>query len=153
MSDNVVGALICVVLPVTIVLISAIRKILISRQRTTVLLKAIETNNDVDIDRLSDMMKSQKRTPKQLLQLRLLRGSIFSLVGLVICTSGLCKIIRYDSEAFQLIFGACLMAVGVSYLIVYFMSRKDIEGDNKGYIKHIPEGETTEIAEVTEIED
>ena len=128
--EILVPIFVCVVLPVSIVLIISLQKRNSDNRRAQILLKAIEANKDLDVDRLTDAMSNGRvvMTPRELRNRRLLRGCIFTLVGIVLVTLGLClKIdgmdLDYDSVFVPVMLGGCSLAFGVSYLIVYYVTR------------------------------
>ena len=130
MQQILVPIFVCVVLPVAIVLIISLQKRNSDNRRAQILLKAIEANKDIDVDRLTDAMSNGRAvmTPLELRNRRLLRGCIFTLVGIVLVTLGLClKIdgmdLDNDSVFVPVMFGGCSLAVGLSYLIVYYVTR------------------------------
>lgn len=130
MHSIIVPIFICVVLPVAIVWIIFHASINNDNKRAQVLIKAIETNNGIDCDKLAEAMTKPHKTPRELSNLRLLRGCIFSLVGVaVIGVSFLFAEwgIRGDQVTMPLILGMISLAVGISYLVVYFVSRKQIK--------------------------
>lgn len=125
---------ICVVLPVSIVWIYYKSVNNTENRRADILLKAIETNNDIDTDKLAEAFagSQKRRTPRQLLNLRLLRGCIFGLVGIMLMI--VCAVtynggpIAKDEVSFPLlVLGLVSFAIGVSYLVVYFVTRKAVE--------------------------
>lgn len=128
---------VCVILPVSIVLIIYLASINSDNKRAQVLIKAIEANKDMDINKLVDTLgKKPQKTALELLHLRLLRGCIFSLSGLCFIGIGLSVwILRSETNADNfigpLIIGSGLLSVGISYLIVYFTSRKYAVGNQK----------------------
>lgn len=122
---------ICVVLPVAVVLIVALTKINADNKRTQVIIKAIEANRDVDADKLADSLKKTPRMPQELLNLRLLRGCIFSFVGLALAIVGIVNLANgtpaiEDQVTVPLMFGGASLAIGLSYVVVYFVTRKQI---------------------------
>ncbi len=131
--DTLVPIFVCVVLPVMIVLIIQGSKILKDNNRTRLLMRAIESGNSLDLSQLSDSLKKPERTPLDLLNLRLLRGCMFTLLGIVICVAGIILFnLRSESnfgtdDAYLiLLLGGISLAIGGSYLIVYFVSRKQV---------------------------
>lgn len=117
-----------VVLPIIIVWIVYKSRINRDNKNTEIILKAVESNPNVDVDKLIASMQRQVKTPQQILQLRLLRGCIFSLIGIAIgglvlamALGGGCD---YEDIYELLAIAAVSLAVGISYLIVYFVSRK-----------------------------
>lgn len=114
---------ICVVLPVAIVLIVFLTKMNSDNKRAQVLIKAIESNNDINTDKLAEAMQKQKKSALEVLNLRLLRGCIFTLLGIALCITDVLSPNQWIDMAF-IIFGAASIAIGISYLIVYFVTRK-----------------------------
>lgn len=133
MVEILVPIAVCVILPVSIIWIIFHAETNKDNKRTEVLIKAIETNNDVDADRLAEAMSKPKKTPRELLNLRLLRGCIFSLVGLAFIIVGVYNALTLgadsstDSATIPLLSGGLLFAIGVSYLIVYAVTRKQVK--------------------------
>ena len=131
MAQILVPIFVCVVLPVAIIAIIFGASINSDNKRSKVLIKAIESNCDIDADKLAEELQKPKKTALEILNLRLLRGCIFSLVGIAVCIIG---IIAYsmgmefqtDAVTVPLIFGGISLAIGLSYLVVYFVTRKQI---------------------------
>ncbi|MCH5219416.1 MAG: hypothetical protein J1F20_02510 [Muribaculaceae bacterium] len=107
-------------------------------KRAQIIIKAIESGNDIDTEHLTEALRKPQKSPWEILNLRLLRGCIFSLIGVGLIVSAL-WILSYAKahdveDVFGLIFfGFLSLAIGLSYLIVYFVTRKknDINGDKK----------------------
>lgn len=132
--QGLVPIFICVVLPVAIVLIVSLTKINADNKRTEVIIKAIEANNDIDADKLAESMRKPRKSAREILNYRLLRGCIFSFVGLVLVIIGLVSLIAgseigADNVTVPMIFGGVSIAVGASYLLVYAVTRRQIEKD------------------------
>ncbi len=123
MAQILVPIFVCVVLPVAIIAIIFGASINSDNKRSQVLIKAIESNCDIDADKLAEALQKPKKTAREILNLRLLRGCIFSLVGIAVCIIG---IIAADTVTVPLIFGGTSLAIGLSYLVVYFVTRKQI---------------------------
>ena len=132
MEDFLIVTGVCVVMPVMIMWIIYRAIINGDNQRAAVLMEAIRSNNSIDADRLAEALSKPRRTPRELLNLRLLRGCIFTLVGLA-TTICLILMIIDGSDGwlnFQLLVtSGIFLAVGISYLIVYFVTRKQIENN------------------------
>lgn len=131
MEDILVPIFVCVVLPVAIVLIVFLAAMNSDNKRAAVIIKAIEVSGGADIDKLSETLRKQKKSPREILNLRLLRGCIFTLIGLSVIIVGIANLIagsifRSDPVTVPLMIGAPCLAVGISYLIVYFVSRKQL---------------------------
>ena len=128
MDDIIVPITICAILPIAIVLISALTKINRDNKRSEVLMKAIEANKDVNTDQLIRSLEKSGRSGKSeidLLNLRLLRGCIASLLGIASLICGL-----FDRETsvgrMCFFFAAWMLAIGIGYLIVYFVTRNQV---------------------------
>ncbi len=131
MTATLVPIFICVVLPLGIVLIVFLASMNSDNKRASILIKAIEANNGIDADKLAESLRNSPKTAREILNLRLLRGCMFSLIGLGLL---IVSIVNYangigiasDSVTVPMIFGGASLAVGISYLIVYFVTRKQI---------------------------
>ncbi len=134
MTGILVPIFICVVLPVAIVLIVFLYNMNSDNKRAQVLIKAIEANKDIDTDKLAEAFSKPRRSPREILNLRLLRGSILCGLGFVIFgLVGLANdfTIRMEPVMIPMICGASCLAVGISYLIVYFVTRKQLADEDK----------------------
>lgn len=121
---------VCVVLPVAIVAIVYAAQINNANKRAMVLIKAIEAHNGIDADKLAEALQKPRRTALELLNLRLLRGCIFTFFGIVLCAIGvvaLCVGVDFAEDGVvPFVFGGASLAVGLSYLVVYFVSRRQL---------------------------
>lgn len=124
--QTLVPICICVILPISIVLILSLTTMSNNRNRTKVLIKAIESGNDIDTNRLAEAMQRPTKTDGQIRTLRLLRGCIFSLVGIVVMLSTLWDIFDYE----MLLIGGIFLAIGVSYLIVFIVTRRQPDNED-----------------------
>lgn len=137
MIEEMIGIIfVCVVLPVLIVFIVFRAAMNSDNKRAEILIKAIEQNGDVDADRLAQALEKPRKSPREVLNLRLLRGCIFSLIGLFFAVIGLVSWAQgtefgADPVTIPLLFGGALLAVGISYLIVFFVTRRQVEGSAK----------------------
>lgn len=127
----------CAIMPIAIVLIVFLTSMNSENKRAKVLIKAIESNYSIDADKLAEALSKPKKTPQEILNLRLLRGCIFFLIGLALVVY--CLITAYstgeaiglDAYTTPLIIGLISIAIGVSYLVVYFVTRGQIKNDTK----------------------
>ena len=128
LEDILVPIFICAVMPAVIVWIVFHSQVTADRLRAQVLIKAIESNNGIDADKLAEAMQKPRKTPAEQQRSRLMHGCLFSLLGLsaLIYALVLLFLQKPDSDFF-IVAGICL-PIGISYLVVYLMSRKD---DNK----------------------
>lgn len=132
MTSILVPIFVCVVLPVAIVAIVFAATMNNDNKRAKVLIKAIESNCGIDADKLAEAMQKPRKTAREILNLRLLRGCIFTFIGLALCIVGIvsfCMIgaLSEDSFTVPLVFGGASLAIGLSYLVVYFVTRKQIK--------------------------
>lgn len=131
MEDILIPIFICVVLPVAIVLIISLTKIKTDNLRTQIIIRAIEANKDVDTAKLLESMKKPQQTARDILYVRLLRGCIFTLIGLFSIILGICTLadgedFSSDPVYFSAFLGGVSLAIGISYLIVYFATRNSV---------------------------
>ncbi len=123
---------ICVVLPVLIVWFFIRAKINDNNNRSEIILKAIEANPNTNVDEMVKSLSSSAttKTPREILNLRLLRGCMFGLIGVIgeVSTMLVYRHERMGALILGLISGIFL-AIGIAYLIVYFVSKKTIDKD------------------------
>ena len=129
--DILVPISICVVLPVAIVLIIFMTAMNSDNKRAKVLIKAIEANNNIDADKLAAAFAKPRKTPLEILNKRLLRGCMFTFTGIALIIVALVSLaygteFANDSVTLPMIFGGALLAIGLSYLVVYFVTRKQV---------------------------
>ncbi len=131
-TDVLVPIFICVVLPVAIVAIVFAAMSNRDNKRSQVLIKAIESNSGLDAAKLVEALQTPQKTSLELLNLRLLRGCIFSLIGVALCIVGIVSLcmgteFAADTVSVPLMFGGASLAIGLSYLIVYLVTRKQVK--------------------------
>lgn len=129
--DILVPISICVVLPIAIVLIIFMTAMNSDNKRAKVLIKAIEANNNIDADKLAAALAKPRKTPLEILNKRLLRGCMFTFIGIALIIVALVSLasgteFANDSVTVPMIFGGALLAIGLSYLVVYFVTRKQV---------------------------
>ncbi len=120
---------VCVLLPVAIVFIVARYQMNRDDKRTEVIIKALETNAGVNTDKLVEALNKSQLSPREIQNRRLLRGCIFSLLGIVCIIAAIVFAFKGRSTTEALLLGGGFIAVGVSYMIVYFVSRKGLTQD------------------------
>lgn len=126
---------ICVVLPVLIVWIFYRHATNKDNKNAEIIIKAIENNSSIDADSLVEALGKKQKTPREVLQLRLLRGCIFTFIGIA---AGIYSVIAASTTAYfdineqpSFIVAGLGLAIGIAYLVVYFITRKNI-ADNDG---------------------
>ncbi|MDE7402474.1 MAG: hypothetical protein K2M87_03580 [Muribaculaceae bacterium] len=100
-------------------------------KRSQVLIKAIESNCGIDADKLAEALRKPQKTAREILNLRLLRGCIFSFIGIVLCLISIISLcIGFEFWSAQvsisIFIGGISLAIGLSYLLVYYVTRKQI---------------------------
>ena len=127
----IVPIAVCVVLPVAIVWLRVSQQKKQDALRAEVMLEAIRQGRDVDIDTLSKSMSNDKhgrRSPRRRLMNQLLCGCICSLIGLIFVVVGILDVTDNGSTD-TLLVGGATTAVGISFLIVYFVGRKNLAAE------------------------
>lgn len=118
---------ICVILPLGIFWLYYRAQMNKENKRTEIIMKALESNSNLDTDSLVKVLENTSQTPQGIRYARLQRGCQYTLLGIALCVVFLISNgMEIDSDgAFLMIFaGAASIAVGISYLIVYFVSGK-----------------------------
>ena len=115
---------VCVVLPIMIVWIVFKAKTNNDNKRADVLIKAIENNANIDAEKLAEALGKQQISAKELLNRRLLRGCMFTSLGVAFSIIALTfSAAPEDMQFISYILAALSFAVGIAYLIVYFVTR------------------------------
>lgn len=132
MTATLVPIFVCVVLPVAIVLITALTKMNGENKRAKVIIKAIEANQNVDTDKLLESLRKPQKTAREILNVRLLRGCMYSFIGLglaIVGTVNLCTGSAFSDDPVTVpyVFGGIALAIGISYLVVYNVTRKQLD--------------------------
>ena len=145
------------VLPILSIWFDTRRKMNESRNRTQIVLAALEKNPDMDVEELMKKIEPRRKLLKEKLLSKLLWGCIIGFIGLVtsgyglycICTLGtndafasgdvsmdVARHIQAEDGAYMdLAFGLILLAIGVAFLVNYFVGKrmlaKEIEAEQK----------------------
>ncbi|MBD5175042.1 MAG: hypothetical protein HDT06_04410 [Bacteroidales bacterium] len=131
-TQIVVPVAICVVLPVTVVWLTTRMKMNNDKLRSEVLIKAIETNKDIDADKLAEALARPAKTERDVLFSRLKRGVLFSVLA-VLCTilAIVVYLTDFESNAQNVLalVAAGSYAIGIGNLVVYFVSKPHILGE------------------------
>lgn len=102
-------------------------------KRTEIIMKALESNSNLDTDSLVKALENTSKTPQGIRYARLQRGCQYTLLGIALCVVFLIsngKEIDSDMAFMMKFTGAASIAVGISYLIVYFVSGKSSTDNN-----------------------
>ncbi len=135
--ESVVPIFVCVLLPALIVWLCTRPRINETNKRAQVLLSALERKEDVDLMALDGLLNSQRKSLKEKQQMRLTRGCICCCVAIALfiylaVVQNLEGIdIDVDDVSAFLLTGFVLAAVGIAYIIVYFLCKKpQLNGNN-----------------------
>lgn len=121
---------ICCVLPIMIVWLNNRRRIIENNSRTQIVLAAMDKNSDVDIEELLKKMvpPQKKKLQKEKLLAKLLWGCITLLLGVGLAIFDLCLSLGGGmtsiNPAFLGFMSAIMIAVGIAFLINYFIGKK-----------------------------
>lgn len=125
-----------VVMPVMIIWI--IFRTLTNRdnKNSEIIIKAIENNQVTETDKIIEALGKSHKTPKEILQLRLLRGCIFTFIGIAAVILSIIfnqQYVMVDNEPIILVeaIAAITFPIGLAYLVVYFVTRKSVTEDDK----------------------
>ena len=139
MDQILVPIAVCVVLPVMIVwLINRTRQNETNR-KTEIMLKAIESGATIDADffKAQQEQKAPKTLKEKLLN-RLTAGCVCTFIGIaavVVCFVLEAKLGWNHVGDYMLTFGAISIAIGISFLLVFFVGKKmlakEMEAEDK----------------------
>lgn len=90
-----------------------------------IIIKAIENNQVKDTEKIIEALGKEHKTPKEILQSRLLRGCIFTFVGIAAILLVFC-LAKAGLILLAQILAAVSLPIGLAYLIVYFATRKSV---------------------------
>lgn len=130
-TNDLIPICICCVLPITIVWIVMKTARFRESKRTEVLIKAIESGKDLDANMIANAMAKPakpRKSPREILNIRLTVGSIFTLMGLFIFAIEIAAF-RFDERPMVIlgIPAVIILAIGLGFLITYFVTRKQIK--------------------------
>jgi ABC-type Fe3+-siderophore transport system permease subunit len=127
--EVLVPIFVCVVLPVMVVAIVFAASMNSDNKRAQILIKAIESGNGIDADRLAEALRKPHKSHQEVMNLRLLRGCVFTLLGVASAIYGIYMQCSYaESIAPKIAYMICgvMSAIGIAYLITYFVTRNQI---------------------------
>lgn len=112
---------VAVVLPITVVAIVFRSAMASERNRKEIVLAALEKNPDLDVEDLVKRMKKSEKLIKEKLLARLEHGCLCCLMGVAFV---LLYFFPSVQNEFLIIAGAALIAVGIAFLVSYFVGRR-----------------------------
>ena len=142
-ADAIVGLVSVIacgcILPIVMVLMNTRRRMNETETRKQIVLAAIEKNKETDVEELLKKMAPKQKLLKEKLLSKLLWGCIFSLIGFIIFGCGLwidwCGGSDPDEIHFLYFCGGVLFAIGLGFLIYYFVGKKmlakELEAEEK----------------------
>ena len=113
---------VAVVLPIAIVAIVFKSALASERNRKEIVLAALEKNPDIDVEELMKNLKKSEKLIKEKLLARLERGCLCCLMGVAFML--LYFFLGVQSEDLIVVVGAALIAIGIAFLISYFVGRR-----------------------------
>lgn len=113
---------VAVVLPVAIVAIVFKSALASDRNRKEIILAALEKNPNLDVEDLVKRMKKSNKLIKEKLLARLEHGCLCCLMGVAFML--LYFFFGVQGEDFIVVVGAALIAIGIAFLISYFVGRR-----------------------------
>uniref|UniRef100_UPI004028DB32 DUF6249 domain-containing protein n=1 Tax=Prevotella sp. TaxID=59823 RepID=UPI004028DB32 len=113
---------VAVVLPIAIVAIVFRSALASERNRKEIVLAVLEKNPDIDVEQLMKNLKKSEKLIKEKLLARLERGCLCCLMGVAFML--LYFFLGVQSEDLIVVVGAALIAIGIAFLISYFVGRR-----------------------------
>ena len=124
LEDILVSLGVVVALPVLIVSIIFRSVMAADRNRKEIILAALEKNPDLNVEDLVKRMNKSEKLIKEKLLAKLQRGCLCCLMGVALVL--LYFFLSVQNE-FLIIAGAALIAVGIAFLVSYFVGRCMLE--------------------------
>lgn len=112
---------VAVVLPIAVVAIVFKSVLASERNRKEIILAALEKNPNLDVEDLVKRMKKSEKLLKEKLLARLEYGCLCCLMGVAFV---LLSFFLSVQNEFLIIAGAALIAVGIAFLVGYFVGRR-----------------------------
>lgn len=113
---------VAVVLPIAIVAIVFRSALASERNRKEIVLAVLEKNPDIDVEQLMKNLKKSEKLIKEKLLARLERGCGCCLMGVAFMV--LYFFLGVQGEDFITVVGAALIAIGIAFLVSYFVGRR-----------------------------
>ena len=138
----------CVVLPLMIVWLTNKRKNHEIDKKTEILTALLEKNPNLDpaevMNKINMAQGSDKKSLKEKLLEKLLSGCICLLIGLVLFFTHLFDFVFLGSKTNGVVGGGVLAAVGIAYIIYYFVSKNALSSEIEAEEKQIVEQQLSE---------
>ncbi len=138
----------CVVLPLMIVWLTNKRKNHEIDKKSEILMALLEKNPNLDpvevMNKLNMSQDSDRKPLKQKLLEQLLTGCICLLIGIVLFVTHLFDMIFLGNKTMGVVGGGVTAAVGIAYIIYYFVSRKMLQREIEAEEKRMTEQQISE---------
>lgn len=132
----------CVVLPIMIVWMNNRRKQHEIDKQTEILIAMMEKHPELDpaevMKKLNVSSKSHQ-TIKQKLLGNLFSGGMMTLMGLAVLIPHLCGLVFFGNKENGIYVGGMMLAIGVAFLIYYFVSKKQLSSEIEAEEKRLKE--------------
>ena len=113
---------VAVVLPIAIVAIVFKSALASERNRKEIILAALEKNPNLNVEDLVKRMKKSEKLIKEKLLAKLQLGCLCCLMGVAFMV--LYFFLGVQNESFITVIGAALIAIGIAFLVSYFVGRR-----------------------------
>lgn len=128
LEDILVSLGVVVALPVLIVSIIFRSVMAADRNRKEIILAALEKNPNLNVEDLVKRMKKSEKLIKEKLLAKLQRGCLCCLMGVALV---LLYFFPSVQNEFLIIAGTALIAIGIAFLVGYFVGRRMLEKEMK----------------------
>lgn len=122
----VIPICVCVILPIVIVGIVFNTINNRTNRQTDIILEALKVNPNVDSEKLIESFQKGEKSTWENLSRKLLRGTIFTLMGIAFALVAIFSADDNISFIFWILCG-CLGSVGIGFLITYWFSYVNID--------------------------
>ena len=129
---------VAVVLPIAIVAIVFRSALASERNRKGIVLAVLEKNPDIDVEQLMKNLKKSEKLIKEKLLARLERGCLCCLMGVAFMV--LYFFLGVQGEDFITVVGAALIAIGIAFLISYFVGRRMLAKEMEAEQQNMKQG-------------
>ena len=124
---------VCIALPLMVVWLTNKRKNHEIDKKTEILMALLEKKPELNpaevLDKLDMSQEPGKKSPKEKLMEKLLSGCIYTLIGIVLFFTHLFDFVFLGNKTNGVVGGGVLAAVGIAFIIYYFLGKKMLQGD------------------------
>ena len=124
---------VCIALPLMVVWLTNKRKNHEIDKKTEILMALLEKKPELNpaevLDKLDMSQEPGKKSPKEKLMEKLLSGCIYTLIGIVLFFTHLFDFVFLGNKTNGVVGGGALAAVGIAFIIYYFVGKKMLQGE------------------------